>query len=65
MDLPNVPIIPKGRCPTALNESPELVDKLERDGVLVFEKTATGRKYTSFASLEAADVYLRSVREVA
>ena len=65
MDLPNLPIIPKGRCPTALNESSELVNKLERDGVLVFKKTATGRKYTSFASLAAAHVYLLNLRETA
>ena len=60
-----MPIIPKGRCSVALNESAQLVDKLERNGVLVFEKTATGRKYTSFASLTAAYVYLVNMREAA
>lgn len=65
MELPNLPIIPKGRCAVALNESPQFVDKLERDGVLKFQRTATGRKYTSFSALKTAHSYLLEVRKAA
>jgi len=54
MDLRDIQIIPKGRCPKALDSTLDHVTKLEELGVLKFTTTPTGRKYTSFGSLEAA-----------
>jgi hypothetical protein len=53
-------IIPKGRVPTALNTTPHHVNQMEALDVIRFEETPTGRKYTSFACIEAAAEWLRT-----
>lgn len=60
MDLKDAAIIPKGRCPAALGTSPDYVNKLEQLGVLEFDGTPTGRKYTTFRRLQAAYEWVRS-----
>ena len=60
MDLRDIQIIPKGRCPKALDSTLDHVTKLEELGVLIFTETPTGRKYTSIRSLEAAAEWLET-----
>ena len=58
MDLQDIPIIPKGRCPKALDATPDYVNKLEELGILKFTETPTGRKYASFRSLQVTAEWL-------
>ncbi len=60
MDLRDIPIIPKGRCPKALDATPDYVNKLEELGILKFTETPTGRKYASFRSLQATAEWLQA-----
>ena len=60
MDLRDLTIIPKGRCPKALDATPDYVNKLEELGILKFTETPTGRKYTSFRSLQATGEWLQA-----
>ncbi len=60
MDIRDIPIIPKGRCAKALDATADYVNKLEELRILKFTETPTGRKYTSFRSLQAAAEWVQA-----
>lgn len=58
-DIRKAPIIPKGRVQIALGGTRGDVDFLEREGILKFEATIGGRKYTTIESLTAAAEFMQ------
>ena len=63
MDLDNTPLIPKGRCPVALETTPNHIDKLETLGVIRFVTAPTGRKYATSRSLKEAAEWLHNEKK--